>query len=1471
MKKLIIIGVLLWLSQGIRSQFNCLFEHYSTRDGLSHGSVSDIMKDSKGFMWFSTFDGINKFDGYTFTTYKARPGDNTSLSSNRVILLTEDKWGFIWVQTYDSAVYRFDPRTEMFESVLKNTDGTPLSVKKVFKSSLSDIWLTTGNNGIYRIATRPSDYTTNVFQYKKSPGNPLSLYSNAVLSVFEDTEKQIWVSTKKGLNCLQYDKNKNNFVYRKFSQHMHEELKRYCFVSFTEHANRVWMGSHEGLLFCFDRAKQDLLKTDLAHGHSVTCMTGSPNGSLYIGTAGDGIYRYDIAEMQVKQHFSNAGLNYVINLFIDSYNILWIETDRDGIMKLNPDFSGFRHFTQPTDVDLTYMPRSACGWFEDEKHIVWVLLKGGGFGYYDREADNLAYFFNKPGDPASKMSNYVNCFYKDSADVLWLSTYYRGIEKITFLENKFRFMTFGHSIKSLIPNEVRALFEDSEGFLWVGTKNGTLYLLDHEKKILRQFSSEIDHGMVYSITEDRENNIWLGTKGKGLYKARRAGRNKTDYNFTCFRHDPQDPGSLSSDLIYSVVQDSKDRIWIGTFGQGLNLLTNENGHVTFNNSNNAFTNYPEVKGRRIRHIKEDGHGLLWIATTEGLILTDSDKGDPGNFVFEYYYKGPGDKNSLGSNDIYCIFIDRTDSLWLGTLGGGLHKMISRPENGRAPRFMVYTKDDGLPSDVILSIEADGNNNIWMSTENGIACLNRHNGTIKCYDEYDGLHSSSFSEATSLTRSNREMLFGTMEGLYTFFPEDFTDEAVITNLVLTRFRLFNQDVMPGIKGSPLKRSINETDEIRLNYKQSMFSIEYAGLDYSAQHKMQYAYLLEGLDSPDSGWHYVNNQRIATYTNVPPGEYLFRVRFVNPELRDINPERTLAITIKPPPWKTLWAYAVYVVILLLLLETARRIAFTMIRLRNRVTVEKEITNAKLRFFTNISHELRTPLSLIIGPVEEVSRTEKLSAKGIEHMQLVEKNAKRLLKFINQLLDFRKIQNNKMILKLAQVDLIVFAKEIYNNFRELAEEKSIDFKFSTDVDHMDVWIDEEKMDIVFFNLLSNAFKFTPAGRVIEVSISHNVNRNIVSIAIRDEGIGIPSDKIPVIFSRFADIHDHKINGHTGTGIGLSLSKELIDLHGGAISFNSTEGKGTTFIIELKTGKSHFNTNRVEFIERPQITKAVDRIVENFVPQNSERDIDGTEAGYHDKALMLVVEDDDDLRRFLNDLLSGTFMVEEAVNGQEGLDKAIEYIPDIVITDVMMPELDGIELLNRLKNNFATSHIPVILLTAKSSIESRIEGLKYGADAYITKPFNSQYLMASARNLLEQRKLLLKKYTSHISVLDFAQEEIIVTDKDDEFLQTVVGIIEDNISISDFKIETIAQRLGLGRTSFFKKIKGMTGKSPIDFVNEFRLQKAARMLMDGGHNISEVSYSCGFSDPGYFSKRFRERFKASPREYRKKERGRG
>lgn len=1437
----------------VSAQFNCLFDHYSQENGLSHGTITAITKDSKGYLWFGTWDGINKFDGYKFTTYKTRPGDTLNLSSNRINEIIEDKYGFLWIKSYDNKIFRFDRQTEIFNAVLKKQ----VNIEDIFKSRLGDIWLISPDSGLYRAITNTQNSSYKIFHYleqNEQSGNT----RNNISSVYEDAYNNIWILLNKGINCLKYNPNGNNYETNNDIYKINKIINNETVNSIIKWDDKIWFGTNKGNVFYYDFVRQIVKNANLPNSASVSIIRASGKGTLYIATMGNGLIEYNPVNQEIVNHFKKPEIKNIVYIFVDSEGLVWIETERKGVTKLNPDSKKISYIYQETDVGNTLQLRNRCSFHEDNHQVLWIILKDGGFGYYNRKTRNLDYFYNKPGSSDKMISNFVTRFYRDQSDkILWLSTYYKGIEKITFLESRFRFHTLEPNPTNQITNEVRALFEDSKGNLWIGTKEGKLYILNKNHDVIKIFfeNNNLDNGLVYSIMEDNEKNIWLAAKNGGLYK---ISLENGLYRFTRYMHDPEDKNSLSSNDVYTVIQDKKGRIWAGTYGGGLNILEKKDGQTTFKNSNNSFHKYPVKYGNRIRHLQEDSNGRIWIGSTEGLLMVNPEQNSPDDYIFHHYRKTPGEPDCLGNNDVYCIFKDRADTIWLGTLGGGLHKMIHYPVAEEQPRFQIFTREDGLPSDVILSIQCDNRNNIWMSTENGISQFNRETKLFRNYDEYDGLHKTTFSEAASCKRSSGEIYFGSFHGFYSFLPGEFTEKKKPVNLELTNFQLFYRDMKPGETDSPLSYSISETDKIELNYDQTVFTVEYVALEYRAQHKIHYSYILKGFEDT---WHNVKNQRIATYTNIPPGKYLFKVKVTNPELKGRFSEEQLQIVINPPPWKTAVAYIIYVVLLIIIIEIARRIITTMMRLRHKVAVEKEMTDLKMRFFTNISHELRTPLTLILSPTEELLNSEKLTSTGIEYLYLVRKNAKRMQRLINQLLDFRKIQHKKMILKLTNIDIVLFVREICQNFMELASGKNITYTIESEIEEQKIWFDESKIDTVVFNLLSNAFKFSSEQSEVKVNIRVNQAKNQVEIHVSDQGIGIPKEKSETIFRRFETLDNSEKLCSVGTGIGLSLSKELIDLHNGDIWFTSIEGKGTTFSIALKPGKAHFNPDLVTFIENQDKQENKPVRMQNkktcVEKQNNIPEIDSQ------CRVLLIVEDNTDLRQFIKSLFLGSSRVEEAADGIEGLSKAKTIMPDIIISDVMMPKMDGIELTDKLKSDFETSHIPVIILTAKSSIESQLQGLKYGADAYITKPFNSQYIVARVENLMQQRSLLVSKYSEQVKLSDIAKQEITVTDRDSEFIKTVVETIDKNLSNSNFTIENIAEETGLGRTSFFKKVKGLTGVAPVEFVKNFRLNKSARLLETGQYNISEVSFMVGFSEPGYFSKCFKEKFNCSPSMY--------
>lgn len=1428
-------------------QQNIIFKHYSTQDGLSHGSIVNIIRDAKGFMWFATWDGLNRFDGHNFKVYKSYPGDGSPLSSNRIDLMVEDSIGNLWLKTYDGRLFRFNIYTEKFEDILHSVVGNEnFRVVGIQKFSQSDIFIVTENSGVFRINFDKNGIDYRLERFCANCAN-YPIASDKVIHLFEDNKNHLWFIFPKGLSVFKF--NKNTKEYRCVDSQLEiPRLSEKQITSYFSEGVDLFLGTNDGEVLYWKLTDHSIQSIGLKNSDVVSRLYVDKKKRLYVGTESNGLMVFNTISKKLLAHYYNSEfLNSVENLYEDSKGQIWISSGAVGIVKLDPEKRTIKHYYQ--DVGLSPLNRiiTKAAIVEVANKKLWLSLNGGGFGYYNPLNEKVEYFFNKPGSTDALMSNIVPIFYVDSTNVLWLSTYNKGIEKIILLEDRFNLVQpeKGHSQK--LANEVRALYEDAKKNLWVSTKAGYTYVYKPGTSVPENITLKYNlvSTMVYAISEDQDGNIWLGTKGNGLIVVNTSKPEK--YTFSYIRHEAEIPNSLSNNDIYSVLPDSKGDVWVGSFGGGLNLLKKDNKGYRVLNSSNYFTNYPFNIANKIRQIKEDHKGNIWLATTEGLVFFNPNNTER-NSNFILFQKEIDNNSSLGNNNVYCIKEDNNGQLWFGTLGGGLSKLVQYPNDTLSASFKSYNSTNGMASDVIFSIEVDHNNDLWMSSENGIIKFNSQSGVFNNYNQNDGLLSNSFSEAASCLRENGELCFGAFDGFYHFKPYNFTEKERKVNIELTDFQIFNQPVKQGMKGVEINSSISTAQLVELDHNQNVFSIEYTGLDYWVNNKFSYQYILEGYEE---NWHRVKDRRMATYTKVPPGEYKFMVKFDNPGLMG-NVPRELKIIVQPPFWKTTWAYIIYIIVVLLLLETGRRLAVTIIKLRNNVVVEKELTQMKLKFFTNISHELRTPLALILGPVQEISRKEKLTDLGKGYLDIVERNTRKMLRLINQLLDFRKIQQGSIELKLTYVDIKVFIEDIYKNFTELAREKEIQFYFRTKVDGAHIWIDEEKIESVIYNLLSNAFKFTQCGN--EVVLELNENPESVEVSVSDTGRGIPEDKQPLIFKRFANI-GLESKDQAGTGIGLSLSKEFVGLHNGKISFTSSEGKGSRFVMLLFKQKEHFDLAHVSFIEKE--------------PDKDESDEDILEEVSIDKGKsetrILVVEDNMDLLGFIKDLLKESYTVYEAIDGEQGIAKAKEIKPDLIISDIMMPKVDGLTLLSKLKDNFDTSHIPIVLLTAKSSIESKLEGLKYGADAYITKPFNSLYLIGQIDNLLLQRKKLVERYTGMVKLMDISDDELIVTDRDSEFLNKVVQIIEENLADVNFKVSVLSRQMGMGRTNFFNKIKGLTGLSPIDFVKEFKLKKAIQLLESGNYNVSEVSYMSGFSDPGYFSRCFKEKYKVAPSKFYK------
>ena len=709
---------------------------------------------------------------------------------------------------------------------------------------------------------------------------------------------------------------------------------------------------------------------------------------------------------------------------------------------------------------------------------------------------------------------------------------------------------------------------------------------------------------------------------------------------------------------------------------------------------------------------------------------------------------------------------------------------------------------------------------------------------------------------------------------------------------------------------MKVDIDDADKLVLSHKENIFSVHFAALDYTNPQNIQYAYILDGFEKQ---WTFADKQRSVTYTNLPKGEYVLRVRSTNSDGVWVDNERILDIVILPSFWETPIAYVLYILFILIIILVAVYILFTIYRLKHEVSVEQQISDIKLRFFTNISHELRTPLTLIAGPVEQVLKNDKLPADAREQLVVVERNTSRMLRLVNQILDFRKIQNKKMKMQVQRVDIVPFVRKVMDNFEAVAEEHRIDFLFQTEKEHLYLWVDADKLEKIVFNLLSNAFKYTPNGKMITMFIRED--ENTVSIGVQDQGIGIAENKKKSLFVRFENLVDKNLFNQASTGIGLSLVKELVEMHKATISVDSRLGEGSCFKVDFLKGKEHYDKETEFILEDAEAPVRMGQVVdianssiqsETLIPDDSEK----IEAVYEEdtakeensKELMLLVEDNQELREFLRSIFTPMYRVVEAADGREGANKALKYLPDIIISDVMMPEKDGIEMTRELRADMTTSHIPIILLTAKTTIESKLEGLEYGADDYITKPFSATYLQARVENLLMQRKKLQSFYRDSLMHINMSvtsgelpastkamaeEEKKIVSEREEEqtqlqsqqqptipdmspndrkFMDKLVELMEQNMDNGDLVVDDLVRELAVSRSVFFKKLKTLTGLAPIEFIKEIRIKRATQLIETGEFNMTQISYMVGINDPRYFSKCFKAQVGMTPTEYKEK-----
>ena len=1448
MKRLHTLFLLLTIAINIAAQPICQVKHFSVSDGLAQGNVMSILQDQKGLVWFSTWNGLNKFAGYTFKTYKTSQESKYAFGSNRMGTISESKYGDIWCPTYDGQACLFDVETEKFIDVLQpielSTKQTN-NVTRIYSLEKGIAWILCESGYAFRVDEQLCKKGEGITLYSASNHN---LKGNQIFNIYQDSEEDEWILTDKGVSIIGKKTLDTDFPFQFITQ-IKETI---CLIAENDKLAR------------YDFHTKKLKFVDIPYPvpyphHKINNVTTIGKDMLALGTD-NGVILYSIPKnsfQQIDIRTATQTSNDVESVYQDHLGDIWIFSKDPGIVHLNLATNEKEHLFTPKDEIIKHGRKSRKLIFEDNAKNLWLLPTEGNFCYYDRKERTLKPLLTDINNPKSIFSPLVRSYTLDNQGNCWFATA-RGVEKLCFFPQSYQFNLTDYEA------ETRAFLQDSNKRLWTASKSNYIQIFAPDGNLVGYLSKQGNiikekqsfYNGVYSILEDKDGNIWLGTKEIGLFQLKKTGANH--YSIHHFEHQTNDPYSLSSNSIYAIFQDSRNNIWIGCYGGGLNLLAQaKDGKVSFIHSNNELRNYPIAYGMKVRNIAEAPGGVILVGTTNGLLTFSNNFERLEEIKFYRNIRRPGDKNSLSANDIMHIYTDKNKTTYVVSFTGGVNKVISPNLLNENIQFKNYDKNNGLASDLALSMIEDTQNQLWVVSEIALSKFDPAKETFENYELSSIYQEFNFSEALPIINARNQIILGTDKGFLEVSPEKMRKSSYVPPIVFTGLK---------IQGHLTDHSIDNLEELELEPSQRNVTFQFAALDYVNPKGILYAYRLQGLEEE---WNEADNNRSASYINLPAGKYQLQVKSTNSDGVWVDNVQTLSIHVLPTFWETYWAWLFYFILFILFTASIVYVLFYIYRLRHRVDMEQQLANIKLRFFTDISHELRTPLTLISSPVTEVLENEPLSPSAREHLTLVHQNTERMLRLMNQILDFRKIQNQKMKLLIEETDLIPLLQKVMSSFKLIAEEKNINYQLTSTIQSVYSWVDRDKFEKIFFNLLSNAFKYTPADKSITVNIT--TKEKTVEIEVADEGIGIAVEKQHSLFQRFESLVKQNIL-QPSSGIGLSLVKEMVEMHHGTITVNSQPGIGSRFTVSLPLQREIFEEDvQVEFILNDSQSSAPHPVDSMKAPEEVEEkeDLETNSDGFS----ILVVEDNEELKAFLKSILSENYTVITASNGEEGLQHAVDDLPDLIISDVMMPVMDGLEMIRQIKENNNICHIPIIVLSAKASLDDRIAGLEQGIDDYITKPFSATYLKTRVASLLRQRKALQELYmnrlmegknTSSPDPLTPSQPQI--TPYDEQFMKKVMAYMEEQMDNAELTIDEFAEQLMLSRTIFYRKLKSIVGLTPVDFIREIRIKRAVQLIDSDEYNFSQVAYMTGFNDPKYFSKCFKKVIGITPSEYKER-----
>lgn len=1417
---IILLSCIFSLNQNIHGQINVFTETFTTKNGLAQNDVNDIQKDKNGFIWLATENGFSRFDGYVFVNHKISTTQFHCSLNNQFQKIVVDDNNNIWTRNSMGQVVLYNQKKQeytLYPDPQNNRGENYMQIKSICYVKGRGVWLLGSEKGLINITEKDGKF---ISSYYCTANNKLGTKVNCIR---DDQEGNIWILTNCGVGFISKNSKQisANYFYK----------EHYCFNDGVDLGSDFVLVGNEGQCFKYDQIKRRFT--------SIKLPTNDNINNVYRGASNNVVLTSQNEIIEINTN--SSAINKTVK--ISNINNGW--QDEKGNVWLNNNQVLYKYDVKKSLLETTNinLPTKYNQEITDKENFSFAYLLN----------DDVLDFISTNESNKHPNTNNICKVLKDGDDVYWLNTNSNGIKKCITANSLFKYIKTAKNLS----NGVCAVMVDNLGRSWVASTDQRIGIYDSNMQLIGFLDksgtiskNECTFVRATAIYQDRENNIWIGTRTNLIKLTASSSQSYKVKNYSLDKETPV--GTFITDII----QDKNGHIWITTDGDGLQLLTENNGDYHFCNRRTELKNsYPPTL-LKTNCLYEDNKGNIWIGSSEGLAIFSSDY--PQLRFLKFFYYNPENSNMTASV-VSSLFEDRDGKMWIASYGGGLFRTTNSFELGETPEFIAYNKGNNkLGTDLILSVEEDENGNIWVATENSIVKLNKSTGKNETFRFSNEIGYNEFGRQIFAKTKNKNFILGSRSGFYVINPYDIKTDNFIPKVVFTRFQLFNKDIDINSEDSPLKSDINFADEITLSHKQNVFSIEFSALDFRNSSDIEYAYKL---DNFEDDWNYVGSQRIATYTNLPPGDYVFRVKSTNSAGNWCTNDKTITIHVLPSFWQTGWAWLLYILLLAGFVGGVVYAYLAFYKMRSKMQVEQELSTMKMQFFTDISHELRTPLTLINAPLENVLENGSISQEDRKQLEIVHSNSNRMLRMLTQILDFRKLQSNKMRLRVEKTDINELIVKCCSNFSKMAEKRNIQFSISNNLNNPFFWIDRDKIDTVMFNLLSNAFKFTAEGKSISVDLSNSIDNDCI-IAVKDEGCGMPKDKLGSIFDRFSTLRPKSLTNQSGTGIGLALVKEIVDLHRGTISVESEEDKGSVFTVTLKKGTEHYDTLFADIVVDDQDLPA-------------QKTTEFTQIEDNNRLKLLIIEDNDDLRQFIVSVLSKTYQIVEAANGKEGIDKTIKELPDFVISDIMMPIMDGIEYVKQIRANTDTSHIPIILLTAKTDMQSKLECLKLGANDYITKPFSMVYLQARVENILEERKHWQEKYRLQIqgsingpslNTITTTQqvEETMVDKKDDEFMKKVVEYVNQHMEDSNLSPEELANGVKVSRWTLTCKIKSLVGQPPVEFIKDIRLNRAAQLIKEGELSMTQISYMIGMTDSRYFSRCFKQKFGMTPTEYK-------